>query len=112
MEIDFLGRQRVFRTGFAQLAIKTGVPAIPFFAPVDESGVVHIQIHEPLDSGNSTQPKSERISSLIEQYAKLLEGYWIADPGNIRKEQFLSHQNHYGRQTEPTVPSPSRSRAA
>jgi len=88
IEHNFLGKKRVFRTGFAQLAIKTKAPVIPVFSTVDEYGKVHIKLHAPLDSGDSTQTKSDRIYALVQQYVKLLEGYWIADPGNIRMGQF------------------------
>ncbi|HSG69241.1 MAG TPA: hypothetical protein VLA12_02440, partial [Planctomycetaceae bacterium] len=112
IELNFLGKSRPFRTGFAQLAIKTGAPVVPVFGTVNEHGFVHIQIHDPLDCGLDTQPKRDRIAFLVEQYARLLESYWIADPGNIREEQFLSHHNDYGIHTARTIAREIRSRAA
>ncbi|MBD3676062.1 MAG: lysophospholipid acyltransferase family protein [Planctomycetaceae bacterium] len=112
IEIDFLGRKRIFRTGFAQLAIKTGAPAIPIFATVDDRGIVNIQIHEPLDPGLNSQSKSERISHLVTQYARLLESYWIQDPGNIRQDQFEKHLHGYGLTTDTDRGETSLPRAA
>lgn len=82
------------------------------FAPVDEHGVVHIQFHEPLDAELPTQPKRERIASLVQQYVKLLESYWITDPGNIRISQMQGFANSYRNQINRQAAREILSRAA
>ena len=38
---------------------------------------------DPLDSGSESMGHSERVESLVRQYARLLEQRWSQDPGNV-----------------------------
>jgi lauroyl/myristoyl acyltransferase len=91
--LTFHGRQRHFAAGFAELAVNTGAVVLPVFAPFDEEGRVNIEFLEPLDSGSESMAHSERVESLVRQYARLLEQRWSQDPGNVRPRlagKFLS----------------------
>src|SRR5437870_11841779 len=90
--LTFLGRQRHFAAGFAELAVKTGAVVVPVFAPFDEHGRVNIQILEALDGGSESMAHSERVELLVRQYARLLEQRWSQDPGNVHqrtRDKFL-----------------------
>jgi hypothetical protein len=53
---------------------------------------VNIEFLEPLDSGSESMAHSERVESLVRQYARLLEQRWSQDPGNVHqrtREKFL-----------------------
>jgi KDO2-lipid IV(A) lauroyltransferase len=84
--VTFLGRQGHFTAGFAELAVKTESVVLPVFAPFDDEGRVNIEFLEPLDTGTQEMGHSERVESLVRQYARLLEERWSQDPGNVLHE--------------------------
>lgn len=83
--LPFHGRHQHFAAGFAELAVNTGAVVLPVFAPFDEEGRVNIELLEPLDGGSESMARSERVESLVRQYARLLELRWSQDPGNVRQ---------------------------
>jgi acyl carrier protein/lauroyl/myristoyl acyltransferase len=86
----FCNRLRHFGFGFAELALRTGVPVFPMFSTVQPGGKVHVEFHGPLAvSGSTHQESADR---LVQEYVTLLERYWYKDPGSIRfysLEKFL-----------------------
>jgi lauroyl/myristoyl acyltransferase len=81
--IPFHGRQRHFRAGFAELAVRTGATVIPVFISAQPAGHVQVAFDAPLKPGSSDSGHAERVESLIRQYAALLEQYWARAPGNV-----------------------------
>jgi tetratricopeptide (TPR) repeat protein/lauroyl/myristoyl acyltransferase len=79
----FLGRERHFKGGFAELAIAASVPVFPVFCTLDIEGRISLEILEPLDAGDEGTTRAERVASLIHQYATLLENCWRQQPGNV-----------------------------
>ena len=92
VEVEFCGRRRRFRAGFAALAADSGAPVLPLFAPVDEAGRSAITIHPPLAPGPG-ESRSEAIAALVAAYADALAGQWRRDLANVfasHVEQFLA----------------------
>jgi len=83
MPLAFLGRQRHFKGGFAELAIAARVPAFPVFCTVDLEGRIDLEILEPLEAGDDSSGRAERVAGLVRQYVTLLEDCWRRHPGNI-----------------------------
>jgi lauroyl/myristoyl acyltransferase len=81
--VDFLGRRRRFKAGFAELAVAAGVSAIPVFCTLDPAGRIRMEILEPLDPGDSRAEREERVGKLVASYAALLETRWRTDPANL-----------------------------
>jgi predicted LPLAT superfamily acyltransferase len=72
-----------FPQGFATLALATGAPLVPAFAIPGRGGRITVEFHEPLDPGERSSPRKERVLSLVEQYARILERKWLGDPALV-----------------------------
>jgi KDO2-lipid IV(A) lauroyltransferase len=83
VEVDFLGRKRPFKTGFAELGVATSAPMFPIFTSLEPTGEIRIDVLPPLEAGSGESDRSSRVVSVIEQYASLLEDRWHRDPCNI-----------------------------
>jgi lauroyl/myristoyl acyltransferase len=94
LALPFHGRLRAFRTGFAELAVMTGASVIPVFATLDRTGRTRLELLEALDDGAAGVPRGDRVASLVEQYARLLEARWVSQPGEVMGGQ-LSLQRGY-----------------
>lgn len=82
VNLPFYGRCRPFRTGFAELAVRTGADVMPVFVSMDISGHVKTEFFQPFNViGVGHQ---EQVGSLVRQYAKFLERIWAEDIGNIQ----------------------------
>jgi Flp pilus assembly protein TadD/lauroyl/myristoyl acyltransferase len=102
VQVDFLGRRRGFKAGFAELALGAGVSAIPVFCSVDLGGRIRMEILEPVDAGDPGQDRRERVHTLVSNYAALLEARWRSDPSNV----VWDHIRRYLELT-PAVPDPT-----
>ena len=89
--ISFYNRRRYFKTGFAELALRTGSPIIPVFVTVDLRGQFKIEFLEPLDVGVTQMKHEERVEMLVKQYVALFEKQWAKEPGNIDWGQMKKH---------------------
>jgi len=83
VNVRFLDRDLSFRTGFAELALISKAPVIPVFCIVKPTGKITIDLHPPLDPGNDSQDRQQRIKGLVQQYATLLGKRWESDSDNI-----------------------------
>jgi KDO2-lipid IV(A) lauroyltransferase len=81
--LPFGGRTRRFATGFASLALLTGVPAIPVFATIEVDGRIRVEILAPLSPEPDDGRPEDRVASLVRSYARLLEARWSKAPGNV-----------------------------
>lgn len=85
--IPFHGRLRLFRSGFAELAVTTGADVIPFFLSFHVSGRFYAEFLSPLDIEEvHKMNRQEKIEVLLRKYACLLEKRWSEEPGNIAWE--------------------------
>ncbi len=84
LAIEFLGRTRHCRTGFAELALSVGADVIPVLAPLDDRGRVVVEFHDALDHGHPDMSRTEKVDHLVRQYFRLLERHWRHDPGNAQ----------------------------
>ena len=87
---EFYQRKRPFRPAFAELSLETGAVVIPTSAVTHQNGRFEITFHPPLDSGDASHGRADRIDGLVRQYIKFLEGEWASAPGNI--STFLMRQ--------------------
>lgn len=82
--IDFLGKERGFRSSFAELGLIAGSPIIPVFAYPGKSGAMHVEFYEPLPQGAEDDEHEDRIKLIIEGYSKILQDKWMESPYQIR----------------------------
>ncbi len=94
--LPFHGRLRDFRTGFAELALLTGAPAVPVFAAVDDRGRLRVEVQAALDPGPPAVGRPDRVAALVRQYVQRLEARWSAQPGEV-----FPHQLAVQRQCPP-----------
>jgi len=77
--INFLGREALFQTGAADIAVSTGAEIVPVFI-VTEKGLRHrLFIHEPIEF-DPELGKEENRKVILQAFASLLEGYVIKYP--------------------------------
>ena len=81
LNVPFLGRNRPFGIGFAELTLATKALAIPVFTELDLTGQVRIRFLNQLAPPTGTQP--EQVKNLIHQYTPLLASAWARHPGNV-----------------------------
>lgn len=72
--INFLGREALFQTGAADIAVSTGAEIVPVFI-ITEKGLRHrLFIHEPIKF-DPEPGKEENRKVILQAFASLLEGY-------------------------------------
>lgn len=85
----FYGQQRLFRTGFAELALISGAAVLPVSAVTDDGGRLLITIFPPLAVPDG--PHAAQVAALIAQYADHLAALWARSPGSVQR----NHIQHY-----------------
>ncbi|MBX3010667.1 MAG: AMP-binding protein [Caldilineaceae bacterium] len=88
--LPFHGRQRTFRTGFAELALDTGAAVVPIFVSSDLKGHIRVEFTPALTS-QPTANRDEQVKDLVTQYATLLRKHWAAHPANVPWPQMRLH---------------------
>ena len=83
--IPFLGRLRNFPASVAELALATNAAVIPTFGTLDADGRIRLKLLPPLEMPDAQLPHEQRVMQFIEQYGRLLQAHWLADPGEIHK---------------------------
>ncbi len=91
IEVPFCGRNRTFRTGFAELALMTGATIIPVFVSSTMQERFTIDVLEPLDVGMAVLSHPQRVEWLVRQYAMLLQDQWTNAPTNIKWSPMYGH---------------------
>jgi amino acid adenylation domain-containing protein len=87
---SFFGRSRVFRTGFAELALNSGTPIVPASVSMDQSGRTHVQFLPPLQADGAGH--QEQVESLVLRYVDICRREWAENLGCLRwrhLERFL-----------------------
>lgn len=68
-ELTVLGRLYPFRSGFAELAVRTGAAVIPTTIHLADDARIRVALHEPFDAGREAQSRDERVLGLLAQFA-------------------------------------------
>jgi len=88
--LPFFGRSRVFRAGFAELALGAGAPIVPASVAMDRTGRTHVRFLPPLQAAGAGH--QGEVESLVRQYVDILRREWSENLGCLRwrhLEQFL-----------------------
>lgn len=86
-----LNRLRPFRTGFAHLAVTCESPVVPVYATVASDGRARIIFNEPLPETDATLSEADRISKLVEAYARFWDQVLRADPACLPINRIHKH---------------------
>jgi len=78
VEYPFFNRLRVFRAGFADLALLTGAQIVPISVSMDEAGKFRVTFNPPLLPVEGADRKRQA-AELVKSYVDYLEKQW-ADP--------------------------------
>lgn len=81
--INFLGKLRTFKTGFAELSILTKKPIYPIFCKINLKGRVIVKVGAPLSTPPNDLPKEDKVRQIVNEYANLLSNEWLESPSNI-----------------------------
>jgi organic radical activating enzyme/1-acyl-sn-glycerol-3-phosphate acyltransferase len=91
VSIEFLGKMRIFRKGFAEFALLTNssiIPVLTFNGPEDKSVV---EFHETIEYSKQNLNNDEETIAIIKKYATILEKNWIVHPYNIIPHYLKMH---------------------
>ena len=89
--LPFHGRQRLFKTGFAHLAVTTGAQVLPVFTSSTLSGKATIEFGEPFVLASADQAPDKQIEALVRVYATYLEEKWRVGAANIPPAKMRNH---------------------
>ncbi len=83
LTLPFLKKIRGYRASFAELGLSTDARIIPILISLNQSGKFKVHFHEPLDKGDESLAREERIRIIVSQYARILEKSWLQEPQQI-----------------------------
>jgi lauroyl/myristoyl acyltransferase len=89
--LHFCGRQRGFRTTFADLAVAENAQILSTHVTLSADGQIRIDIKAPFSDVPSSIETGEKIRLLVSQYASHLHALWRANPGDISWFQMKQH---------------------
>jgi amino acid adenylation domain-containing protein len=72
--VPFLGGQRLFRQGGAELAVQTGAPLVPVFCMIAADGRITIEVDTPIAAGNGSV--RAQVETMTRTYAELVTARW------------------------------------
>ncbi|MFN2298888.1 MAG: AMP-binding protein [Anaerolineales bacterium] len=78
------GREYRLKTGFAELAVQTEAAVVPLYCTRDLAGRISIVIRPALDSGAEGGGRTNRMVSLLRQYAAFVEQSWRSAPESLK----------------------------
>jgi KDO2-lipid IV(A) lauroyltransferase len=82
VRFEFHGRQRTFRTGFAELALDTGAAIVVVSASIDLTGRVLVEC-APALTVDLTTPRHEQLTNVVTQFVEILRSHWSAHPAAV-----------------------------
>ncbi len=97
--VQWAGRAKRIRAGFATLALESGAPVIPTYSTVAADGRLETRFFAPFDCGYDNAPRQDRISVLLRQYARFVERAWREAPESV--PWFVMHKHLRSPRTEP-----------
>lgn len=83
VNVEFLGKMRTFRKGFAEFAFLTDSAIIPVLTFTDNEDNQVVKFHETIKYSKQEVPNEEEILTIIGKYVKILEKAWLEHPYNI-----------------------------
>lgn len=89
--MEFHGRQRVFQSSFAELALLTGARVLPVDVILRPDGRVRIEIGEHFVSDNSGKDRNGNVELLVHEYVRHLAGRWRRHGSNLEWFQINRH---------------------
>jgi KDO2-lipid IV(A) lauroyltransferase len=75
------GRKRVFKTGFAELALRTGASVVPVSTSMSTDGTIEVRFMPSLEIPNLSH--QQQTESLVSQYVEILRREWADNLGNL-----------------------------
>ncbi len=82
-------RRYHLRPGFAELALNSGAAIVPQFNRMRPDGSIQMTVLPPLKFGNGN--RESQISSLLDQYAAIINSSWCTAPESIRWQRIFRH---------------------
>ncbi len=83
MGMDLFGRQRVVRTGFAEVADVTGAAVVPLLVSMTPGGLVTLRFFPVLTKPEQSEPRPRRVRMLLEQYFERYRSVWQQSLGDL-----------------------------
>jgi hypothetical protein len=71
--------------------LDTGAAVVPVFAVLSEQGFLQVEFLPALELPESSTPRREATSLIVDQYVRLLEQRWKLDPGSVVWEIAQAH---------------------
>ena len=82
-------RRYHLRPGFAELALNSGAAIVPQFNRMRPDGSIQMTVLPPLKFGSGN--RESQISSLLDQYAAIINSSWCTAPESIRWQRIFRH---------------------
>ena len=83
VNVEFLGKMRTFRKGFAEFALLTDSAIIPVLTFNDHEDNQVVKFHETIEFSKQNVSNDEETLAIIGKYVKILEKAWLEHPYNI-----------------------------
>jgi lauroyl/myristoyl acyltransferase len=83
--LPFYGRNRIFRAGFAELALSAGAAIVPASVSMDMTGHVNVRFLPRLEIASSSH--QQQIESLVLQYVEILRKEWAKNLSSFSWKQ-------------------------
>jgi len=93
VSVRFCGRDMEFRTGFAELMLLSKVPVVPVFCALNQTGQITVELFPPLAPGDESINRQDRIKSVVQQYAGILEQKWRNCPDYVTYQHIRKFVN-------------------
>jgi hypothetical protein len=87
----FHGRQRHFRTGFAELALLTQSSVLVVIGEMQPGQKIKFRVLGPLDAGDASMSHEARLKHFVNQYLVHLDQLWRTMPWMISWEGMQGH---------------------
>lgn len=91
LTVPFHGRQRPFRTSFAELALLTQAPVFFVASELEDYNRFHFRLVGPFDPGSDAMSHAERVQQLMTQYIAHLRQQWSHNPWAIPWQRMRDH---------------------
>lgn len=87
VDVEFFGRKRFFRSGFAELAAATQATIIPAVVTMQPDGLIRVQLQPALHREPGRQPRRALVEDLMKQYIALNRRIWREHTGDLKWRQ-------------------------
>jgi len=91
VRLPFFKRSREFKIGFAELALLSDAVLIPTVSSLNPDGNIEVEFLNPLDKGDPSLQREERIMGMVRQFVKIMKAHWINNPLSIGIKQIAPY---------------------